>query len=165
MARLISILQEVGQKGRKASKEAFGEAANVLISSIRAAAPQSAKPHYRYSTPKMGKRKRAPKGSGQKVATYMPGNLKRSFQILPFRRSPAVWVGAKLSKRGTGGGVFAGNRVDGFYAAMVEFGTKHAAARPYVRPTLAAVGPATLEIAKAKLAQKIQSYIRSKSRA
>lgn len=91
-----------------------------MAAAIESAAPRSTKPHSRYSTPKAAKRLRAPKGMGIKVATYYPGNLGRSIQVMKFRQAPSkVYVGAKLAK-GSATGVFRNRRVDGYYLAIVE---------------------------------------------
>lgn len=90
-----------------------------MAAAIESAAPRSTKPHSRYSTPKAAKRLRAPKGMGVKVATYYPGNLGRSIQVMKFRQAKSkVYVGAKLAK-GSAKGVFL-VRVDGYYLAIVE---------------------------------------------
>lgn len=65
------------------------------------------------------------KGGGSVQATYYRGNLMRSIKVLNFKRSSAVFVGTKISKKGEGGGIFKGRRVDGYYAHMVNNGTEH----------------------------------------
>lgn len=99
---------------------------------IESAAPKSKKPHYRYSTKKVVKSIRAPKGKGSVVATYMPGNLGRSVNVLKFARAKSkVFVGAKVARSSKG--VFAGRRTDGYYLHMVEDGTKNSSASPFFR--------------------------------
>lgn len=88
-----------------------------------AAAPKSKKEHYRYSTPKLTKKLRAPKGMGVKVASYTSGNLGRSINVLKFRQAKSkVFVGAKLARTATGR--FNGRRADGYYMHFTEKGTK-----------------------------------------
>ncbi len=61
--------------------------------------------------------------AGNHVATYYPGNLKRSIRVLPLRKARfQVHVGAFMPKR-TSRGDFRGNKVDGWYAHFVERGT------------------------------------------
>lgn len=97
-----------------------------------AAAPRSAKIHKRYSTPKLNKGIRAPKGAGRVAATYYPGNLARSIQVLRFSRAKSkVFVGAKLAKGQATGTFGRGTRTDGYYLHMVEKGTKNAASNPF----------------------------------
>jgi len=161
---LMRKLKSVGNHGRKAAKEAFTDASGILIAAIQGRAPISDAPHHRYSTPKIGNRSRAPRGMGKKVATYMPGNLKRSFKVLPFRRSSAVWIGPKVAK-GNPSGVFSGLRTDAYYAAMVEFGTRRTSAQPFVRPAVAAGGSTTLRIATVALKKKLEQFTKSISTA
>lgn len=156
---LIRKLQGLSTEVKKESQEAFREAAGPLVSAIKARAPQSDKPHYRYGTAKIAAGLRAPKGSGQIVATYMPGNLQRSFKTLKFRRSSAVFVGPNLAKSNKSG-TFSGARTDAYYAHMVEFGTINNPAQPFVRPAVAAAGGLTLRLATELLKRKITAYAR-----
>lgn len=100
-------------------KRNLANAARPLVQAIKAATPVGTKEHSRYSR-------------GVKVATYKPGNLKRSMQTLRFRRAKnAVFVGPKL------GGV----RADGYYAHTVE------GRRPFFAPVVNAMAPAVLKAA------------------
>lgn len=100
---------------------------------VESAAPRGAKPHYKYSTPKITRRIRAGKGRGVKIATYMPGNLRNSIRVMEFRKSKsAVYIGARVAKGESPKGTFgSGARADGYYASMVEKGTIHTHARPF----------------------------------
>ncbi len=96
-----------------------------FAATVEAAAPVGKKVHKRYSTAKVNRAIRAPKGMGNVVATYYPGNLARSIRVLDLRRAKyAVYVGARLQK-GSATGQFSGTRVDGYYMGMVEEGTKN----------------------------------------
>ena len=87
--------------------------------------------HHRYNTSKLSNRLRAPKGMGNIVATYHAGNLKRSIKKLAARKLiRAVMIGPKRAKNG-GKNTFKGNRVDGYYAGMIEGGTKNMSANPF----------------------------------
>jgi hypothetical protein len=110
---------------KKGKKEILNPAANILVNAARDNVPESNEPHYRYSTAKLVKGIRAPKGKGNIVAVYSPGNLKKSIRRLTFRKSSAVFVGPKLSKRSKFGEFGKGNRVDGYYAHWMEFGSAH----------------------------------------
>ena len=100
-------------------KRNLAEAAKPLLQAIKAATPVGTKEHSRYSR-------------GVKVATYKPGNLKRSMQTLRFRRATnAVFVGPKLG----------GARADGYYAHIVE------GRRPFFAPVVNAMAPAVLKAA------------------
>lgn len=150
-------LSAISVTAKKDSQKAFKEAAPILIAAIQSRAPESEEPHYRYKTPKILGRLRAPNGLGRIIATYMPGNLKRSFKTLVFRKSAAVFVGPKLDKKG-GGGTFTGNRVDGFYAHWMEYGAPEAGIppQPFVRPAADAAGGQTLKFAVELLKRAIE---------
>jgi HK97 gp10 family phage protein len=158
LTHLIKQLRKVSDTAKKQSQKAFKEAAGPLVSAIKARAPQSEKSHHRYNTSKLSKSIRAPKGMGNIVATYQPGNLGRSFKTLTFRRSAAVFVGAKLAK-GNNKGTFAGARTDGYYAHWVEYGApgQNVPASPFVRPAVDAAGDLVLRIATDILKREIES--------
>lgn len=142
--KAVRNLYRIADHAKKETNAAFRKAAPILISAIQAGAPVSNASHSRYD-------------GGAIVATYFPGNLKRSFKTLTFRRSPAVWIGPKIDKEGTNG-VFKGNRTDGYYAHWIEFGTEKMAPHPFVRPAVAATGAATLQAAVIELKRQIDSY-------
>lgn len=139
-ARLEREIRELGVKFRKliaslddrTLKDVLIFSAQPLQEKAAQNAPQSRRPHYRYNTPKLVRSLRAPNGKGVRVATYGPGNLKRSMQTLSFRRMKrSVLVGPKLAK--TAKGKFTTrSRVDGFYASFVEAGTKGQRAKKYI---------------------------------
>ena len=141
----IKKLYKVSARARVDSRAALRSGAKPLIASARAKAPQSDELHHRYL-------------GGKKVATYHPGNLRRSIRALTFRRSGAVFVGPRLNKST---GDFKGNRVDGYYAHMVEFGTIYQRPQPFMRPTAREAGPAALKIAVTELTKKIEKYANS----
>lgn len=86
--------------------------------------------------------------NGKVVATYHPGNLKRSIQILDLKDKKNAYVGVKRLSKGKSKGVFRGSNVDGYYAHMVEYG-RHK--RPFIRPAVDAVG--------AKVLQELERYV------
>lgn len=155
LALLKQKLEAISANAKKDSQTAFKQAAPILISAIQGRAPRSDAPHFRYSTPKISNRLRAPNGSGKIVATYMPGNLQRSFRSFAFRRSASIHVGPKIDKQGSGG-VFTGNRTDAYYAHWMEFGAPEIGLepQPFVRPAVSAAGPQTLKFA-AELLKRI----------
>ena len=105
-----------------------------LASAAEAAAPRSKKPHIRYSTRKLTKKIRAPKGYGTPTAIYYPGNLARSFKVFRFKQAKSkVFVGANLNRGSKG--TFKGNRTDGYYLHMVEDGTKKQPATNFYKNT------------------------------
>lgn len=124
------------------------EASGILVSAVQARAPQSDKAHFRYNTAKVNKGIRAPKGKGTIKAVYMPGNLKKSFRTLKFRRSEAVFVGPKV-----------GNTMpDGYYAHFSEFGTRNQPAQGYVKQAVSAAGRTTLDFAIKLIQRRIEKY-------
>jgi HK97 gp10 family phage protein len=153
-------LKKIPDTAKKQAQTAFKQAAPILISAIQGRAPQSEAPHYRYSTPKLTNKLRAPNGSGRIVATYMPGNLKRSFKAFAFRRSASIYVGAKLDKSGSKG-VFSGGRTDGYYAHWMEFGAPEIglSPQPFIRPAVAAAGPQTIKFAAELLKRAIEKEV------
>lgn len=144
---IIRRLRRVSVSAKKDSQDAFKQAAPVLISAIQGRAPESEEPHSRYS-------------GGRIVATYYPGNLRRAFRTLQFRRSAAVFVGPKLDKGGTGG-EFRGRRADAYYAHFIEFGAPAAGLppRPFVKPAADAAGTLTLRLATEFLKRKIEAAL------
>jgi hypothetical protein len=159
---LIRTLQGVSDTAKKDSDRVLTEAAGPLRSAIAGRAPVSDAPHKRYSTPKISKKIRAPKGMGVVKATYQPGNLSRSFAVLSFRRAKfAKFVGPKIDKRG------GGRMPDGYYAHMVNFSAANVdgSMRPgqhFVEAGVAAGGPVALKIATDLMKRTIENYARQK---
>ncbi len=124
-------LGTVSARTRRESQRILSVAAKPLVEEIRARAPQSPAEHYRYK-------------DGKKVATYVPGNLGMSFQVLPLRRMRSVIVGPKAARTASGRFGSSERKTDGYYAHMVEFGTIHQSAQPFVRPALMATSKKVL---------------------
>jgi hypothetical protein len=104
-------------------------AAYTLRDKIREKVPVSNKVVKRYS-------------NGKVVATYYPGNLKRSIQIFDHMRDKSsVYLGVLKNPSGQTKGEFRGSRVDGWYAHFVEYGQRK---KPYFRPTVDIDGPKVL---------------------
>lgn len=118
---------------KKEKRKVLRKAAKPLIQAARNNIGDSDEPHYRYKTSKASSNIKAPKGSGNVIAVYHPGNLRKSIRALTFRKSSDIFVGPKLAKRGSGGHYGKGNTVDGYYAAFMEFGTRHMAGSAYMR--------------------------------
>ena len=134
----------------EARKSILKKAAIPLQNAAVAAAPRSKKPHRR-------------KKGGLSIV-YFPGNLKGSIQILNFRKSQDVFVGAKISKKSQSAAAYGrGRRVDGYYAHMVEFGTRNYTARPFMRPAADATRKIVNEQIKKGITRLVNNYI-SKNR-
>jgi HK97 gp10 family phage protein len=158
ITELISRLGKMSEQAKRQTTRILSKAAAPLVDEIQARAPVSDEDHYRYSTPKAAKSIRAPKGSGKKIATYTPGNLERSFNVLRFRRAKsAVFVGATLDKTGSTG-TFTGKRTDGYYLAWQEYGAPNAGIppRPFVGPARDAAGGEVLQLAIADFKKTIE---------
>jgi hypothetical protein len=118
-----------------------------MASAIEAATPRGNKVHFRYSTAKGNKSMRAPKGMGTIVATYQPGNLQNSLQVLKLNRAKtSTYVGARLAKGKAAGTFGAGIRTDGYYAHMVDGGTVNMSGRHYFVPARDRATPTVLSI-------------------
>ncbi|RMH11192.1 MAG: hypothetical protein D6698_16780 [Gammaproteobacteria bacterium] len=140
LRKVHQVFNELGQEfTTKERKKILRKGAEILRDEIRTQAPVSERVHYRYSTPKLVKNIRAPKGKGVRVASYEPGNLSRSIKVLNYKRSKDLFVGPKKAKRNPQGN-FAGRRADGYYAHWVEYGvpSRGIPATPFVRPAVAA---------------------------
>jgi len=121
MDELLKQINQIRRKmKRKVLRKPLKEAAKVLVEEARSLAPVSKKPHVRYQKVGFIKKKRAPKGYGRPIAVYYPGNLKRSIQVMLFRKSADVFVGYRLARYPNTKGTFKGRRVDGYYAYWVE---------------------------------------------
>lgn len=128
---LIRKLRKIGGQTKRQSKAALRKGARPIVAAAKANAPTSSATHYRYK-------------NGQKIE-YTPGNLRRSIQVLPLRKTESVFVGPKLN----------GVSVDGYYAHWVEFGTINQPPQPFMRPAAAQSGKTALSIA----AQDLKRYI------
>lgn len=148
MNQAILKLNRLAENARKKVQADLSAASAILVSAIKERAPISDKPHKRYSTAKVARNIRAPKGMGRVVATYQPGNLQESFRTLKFRRSSAVFVGPKVGGAGA----------DGYYAHWPEFGTVNQRAQGYVKSAVDASGRVTAEYAAKLLKRRIERY-------
>lgn len=137
---LDKLRKEFGDKPIKKIQE---EAGKLIVQSAKAKVPVSTKPHKRYNT------------KGKVVATYYPGNLKRSIGIVSFKekKGKITFVGPRLYKKDSYGD-FKGNKIDGWYGHFMEYGTAQGQrAQPYMRPAY----DETKETVKKKLEQGMQS--------
>lgn len=107
-------------------RKALRPGARIILEEIRNQAPVGTREHAYYTGRVKGQKKG--NGKGQKVRTMKPGNLKRSFTIMTFKRSPDLFVAPRTGKK---------TPYDGFYAPLVEFGTSKMPAQPFIRPAVA----------------------------
>lgn len=85
------------------------EAAKPVIKAVRAKTPKSKRPHRRFNA------------GGDLVATYYPGNLRRSYKIL-FNRRTMTLIGHKVGASNKSKH-YKGSITDGYYYHMVNNGT------------------------------------------
>ena len=138
--RVINAIHGIGPAITKDIKKELKAAARPLVQSIKSAAPRGKKAHTRKS--------------GGETITYKPGNLKRSFRVLNFRRAKTgIYVGAKL-----------GGAADGYYAHFVNDGTINAGggasqnAQQFVERGLSAVKTAVLADSVARISRLVSKY-------
>ena len=148
--RVVTALRKMEPFVRKSGKADLIEAAKILSTAVVIRTPVGDKVHRRYPK-RVGARAR--KGTGKVLATYKPGNLKKSMGILNFRRSNAAFVGAKLGRK----------TFDGYYSAAVRANSKNVdgtsrQGNDYVKAAVSAVGGATLRKAVQLIGKRIQSY-------
>ena len=141
-------LRRMSANSNKRMQSIYKRSAQPLIQEIQVRAPESDQPHSRSV-------------GGEVVATYYPGNLKRSFKILIFNQSPAVFVGPNLNKSNPRGD-FKGIRTDAYYAHWMEFGAPGSGIKPgpFVRPAVQSAGPAVLEKAVTLLKNEIEKSVK-----
>lgn len=123
--------------------------AQVLYEEVRRRVPQSKKPHYFYGTAA----RKAPKGMKQayRYGPYNPGDLRAAiYQAFSKDNSTArgnVWSRASYH--------ISWNHKKVPYGFMVERGTRHSAARPFVRSSAAAI-PSALDAMRARLRAELE---------
>ena len=128
---LIKKLQRIEPSIRKDIKRDLREAAAPIIAAIRGRAPISDRAHRRGSI------------------VYRPGNVRRSIQVLPLRRTRnAVLVGPRAR----------GGTPDGYYARFLEFGTVKMSARPFIDPAVQASFPIAERFILELLKRRISRY-------
>lgn len=146
MADVFARFKRLGKIYTDAAPKVAAIGGAYFSSAAESAAPKGSRVHKRYSTAKVNKSMRAPKGMGTVVATYSPGNLARSMQVLKLRRTKsAVYVGANLARGGAKGN-FGGMRTDGYYLHMVEWGTNKWGGKPFFMATWNRSRPRVLKI-------------------
>jgi hypothetical protein len=154
--KVIAAVQKIGPVLYRDAKKELKAAARPLSAAVKSVTPVGKKPHNRYPKLRPGQTKAA-KGQGRVIASYRPGNLKRSISVLSFRRAKtSVFVGARLR------GVY-----DGYYGHTVNYPTRSVndKIRPgkyFLEKAIATAGPATLKEAANKLSRVIVKYWESK---
>lgn len=144
---------------KKLRRRITRKAAKPIIDHARLNAPQlkQGTETYRYNTPKLIGRIRAPKGLGVKVATYQKGNLAGSIRALSLRRAVRTVIGPFVRKRGNPKGTFGpgARRFDAYYAQMV-FGSAKAFQRKIMITALNAMSGVSISIIRKELDKQIK---------
>ncbi|MBE9489194.1 MAG: HK97 gp10 family phage protein [Bacteroidetes bacterium] len=114
--KLFKVVADIDEK--KIRNEILNKPAALVRDVAKSNIFNNHKPVKRYSK---GMSKKG-KGKGKVVATYYPGNLKRSIKVLRFRMATrTLTIGPKYT-RNSHGDFNNSKRVDGWYAHLVEFG-------------------------------------------
>lgn len=148
---IMKTLRQIPYKAlsKKERKRALRKAMQPLI-----AAAQSKAPVMR------GRRKATVVlGDGTKL-TYYPRNLALSIREIVLPKSPDVFVGPKVMKRRRSGDEYGKTRakVDAYYAAMIEYGTRNMSAKPYMRPAFESTKGQVMQIAKKEVETLIKAW-------
>jgi hypothetical protein len=138
----------------KQKKKTLRKAAKPVQNKARQIAPKLKKgtEHYRYDTPKVSGKLRAPKGMGRRIATYLKGNLAGAIKVLSLRKSVRAVVGPFVRKRGDGRGTFGpgSRKFDAYYAQMV-FGSAKAFQRKVMIAALNQTRGASVQVIEKEL--------------
>jgi HK97 gp10 family phage protein len=136
-------------------KKILRSAAKPLIAAARSNVKDSSGIHKRYGK-LVGKK--AGKGAGSAIATYTPGNLRRSIGIIPLRKTANIYVGPR-SKRAASG-VYSAGRYDGFYGVFIEYGTRRISPRPFMRPAYEATKDTVIKLIADGCRKAVDKYVK-----
>lgn len=170
ISNVVLSLKAVSTNLKKDSTRPLRAGGKVILNAIQARAPIGKRVHKRYGTAKLNRRVRAAKGSGNVVAAYYPGNLRGAFGIMRFRRSNAVFIGPRVTKgRFLGASsaytpIYGRGAYDGYYAHMVESGTRNQSGHKFVLPAVSASQKNAVEVVKKKVMQQLKKYAKAKGR-
>jgi HK97 gp10 family phage protein len=153
---VIKKLNGIGPAIEKERRKILLKAAKPLVAAARAKVKSSSAVHKRYAF-KGKNAKKAGKGAGKVIATYSPGNLNRSIGTLQLRKTDNVYVGPRF-KRDPAGDYGSATKVDGYYAHMVEYGTKHNTAKPFMRPAYEETKGTVVDIIGKEVKKTIEKY-------
>lgn len=154
---IISNLKALNSQIAKTIKSDLKDPADFLASAIKGRTPIGARAHKRYKSGKSMLFKRMPKGSGVVVATYRPGNLRKSVKTLSKLRRVKF---AQIVGANTGG------TNDGYYLHFVNNDVKMSngkirTGRRFVESAILAAGPA----AQRAVVQILQNKLSNANRA
>ena len=149
---LILQIRGMSREVQRAAISDLKDSAEMMTIAIKSRTPVSSKPHSRYKRMANSGR-RMPKGYGVKVATYRPGNLRKSIRRLNLRKmKTAVMVGPLLG----------GKAIDGYYAHFVNNDVKMTNGKirigaKFVDNAVSSVGPSVLQNMVSRLRDRVQA--------
>ena len=132
-------------------------ARKTVVPAAQAAAPVGKRVHYQYDTPKLIQSRRAKRGYGVKKATYQPGNLAKSIDVLPLRKSSRTFIGPKIQRKVNMGDVFGPGtgKFNAYYAQFI-YGSALAFKQRIMIPALNASAPAIIQAIKKSIDTRIK---------
>jgi hypothetical protein len=147
---LVAKLTKIGdpKKTRSTLLKLLRKQARPIVQAARQEAPVGDKEHKRYL-------------NGQVVASYKPGNLAKSIQVIPGKKgsarvNPIVYIGPRAGKKST---------YDGYYGHIVHYDNARSKARvvvpgnPFMDRAWKAVGNSSTEATRQQVAKVIQKEI------
>ena len=154
LQKILKKLKDIPLKALSARerKKALRKASKPLIAAARAKAPVM----------KSRRKATVTLKSGEQI-TYYPGNLQMSIKEIALRKAKsAVFVGPKVTKRRKDGDEYGktSGKVDAYYAAMVEYGTRNMPARPYMRPAFQSSKGEVMRIAEMEVKKLVEAWAR-----
>ena len=121
---LFRLVDKIGDNAKK--REIIAPAVDLLKDEAKRLTPKGTKVHHRYKTAKLSGGLRAPNGLGQKVATYLAGNLRNSIVDITstkkkYRKSGSGIIGPVYRTRALKSGQYGSTEknADGYYAHMI----------------------------------------------
>ena len=146
--QLVAKLNKLGSSRtvKSSMTKVLRKVAKPLVKVARSKAPKGSRDHKRYVKGK---------GGIGTVIVIKKGNLSRSIGIRNNRKSKGaeLFVGPRL-----------GGKNDGYYAHMVEFGTKYTPAQPFMRPAIDSTESKLVRMASQEAALVVQKEIDRLSR-
>lgn len=154
---LIALDKVAKRVDPKARLQAWREGGKVFAGVLRHNAPKLA-PTYKAWGKETRRDYVARYSSGEVVARYFRGALSNSERVLSLRRSKyTVSVGPYKPRKSRGNFRFTGNKADGYYAHMVEFGTRHSAPKPWVEKSFQQSKSAALRVIESELKKLVEA--------
>jgi len=146
---IMRVLNNLPVDIRKERKRILRKAAKPLVESAQAKAPVLRDRRQVNVTLRDGSK-----------LTYYPNNLRLAIRVLAFRKTQDVFVGPKISHKRKAGEQYGKSRakVDAFYAAMLEYGTRNMTARPYMRPAWEATQGEVMRIIRSEVAKLVAEF-------